>query len=39
MWFMFTNLSSGSYKYEDYSAQLEDFANNLLDEARAQLAD
>jgi ABC-type glycerol-3-phosphate transport system substrate-binding protein len=39
MWFMFANLSSGSYKYEDYSAQLEDFANNLLDEARAQLAD
>ncbi|MBK9121610.1 MAG: extracellular solute-binding protein [Chloroflexi bacterium] len=37
MWFMFANLSSGNYKYEDYSAQLEDFANNLMDEARAQL--
>lgn len=39
MGFLFGNLSSGSYKYEDYSAQLEDFANNLLDEARAQLGD
>lgn len=39
MGFLFGNLASGSFKYEDYSAQLEDFANNLLDEARAQLAD
>ncbi|MCK6580662.1 MAG: extracellular solute-binding protein [Anaerolineae bacterium] len=38
MWFMFANLSSGAYKYSDYSAQLEEFANNLLDEARAALS-
>ncbi|MBL8132575.1 MAG: extracellular solute-binding protein, partial [Anaerolineae bacterium] len=38
MWFMFANLSSGAYKYSDYSAQLEEFANNLLDDASAALS-
>jgi hypothetical protein len=36
--YIFGNLSSGVYKFEDYSAQLEDFANNLLDTARAELS-
>lgn len=36
--FVFGNLASGSFKFEDYSAQLEEFANNILDEARAQLS-
>jgi ABC-type glycerol-3-phosphate transport system substrate-binding protein len=37
MWYMFNFANDGKYKYEDYSAQLEEFANNLLDEARAEL--
>lgn len=39
MWYMFANSSAGTFKYEDYSANLEAFANNLLDEARAELPD
>jgi ABC-type glycerol-3-phosphate transport system substrate-binding protein len=35
--FVFGNIASGSFKFEDYSAQLEEFANNFLDEARAEL--
>jgi multiple sugar transport system substrate-binding protein len=35
--FIFDNITAGSFKYEDYSAQLEEFANNLLDTARAEL--
>lgn len=35
--FIFGNIASGSFKYEDYSAQLEEFANNILDQARAEL--
>lgn len=35
--FMFGNLASGAYKFSDYSAQLEQFANNILDEASATL--
>jgi len=35
--FIFDNIAAGSFKYEDISAQLEEFANNILDEARAQL--
>jgi ABC-type glycerol-3-phosphate transport system substrate-binding protein len=38
MWFMFANSASGQYKYEDYSAQLEEFANKILDEALAELS-
>lgn len=38
MWYMFNNVAAGSYKYEDFSAQLEEFANGILDEARAGLS-
>lgn len=37
MWYMFNFANDGRYKYEDYSAQLEQFANRLLDEASAEL--
>ncbi|MCS7011388.1 MAG: extracellular solute-binding protein [Anaerolineales bacterium] len=37
MWYMFNFAADGRYKYEDYSARLEEFANKLLDEARAEL--
>ncbi len=37
MWYMFNFANDGKYKYEDYSAQLEEFANRLLDEAKAEL--
>ncbi|GAB4577535.1 MAG: extracellular solute-binding protein [Anaerolineales bacterium] len=37
MWFMFNFANDGRYKYEDYSAQLEEFANQILDEAAAAL--
>lgn len=37
MWYMFNFANDGKYKYEDYSAQLEEFANRILDEARAEL--
>jgi multiple sugar transport system substrate-binding protein len=35
--FVFGNIANNSFKYEDYAAQLEEFANNILDEARAEL--
>ncbi len=35
MWYMFNFANEGRFKYEDYSAKLEEFANNILDEARA----
>ncbi len=37
MWFMFNFANDGRFKYEDYAAQLEEFANRGLDEARAEL--
>lgn len=37
MWYMFNFSDSGKYKYEDYAAQLEEFANRILDEAAAAL--
>jgi len=37
MWFMFNFANEGRYKYEDYSAQLEAFANQILDDAAAAL--
>lgn len=37
MWYMFANSSAGTYKYEDYSAKLEEFANKILDDAKAEL--
>ncbi|MCE7947536.1 MAG: extracellular solute-binding protein [Chloroflexi bacterium CFX4] len=38
MWFMFANATAGTFKYEDYAAQLETFANKILDDARAELS-
>lgn len=35
--YMFGNAFSGAYKFEDYSAKLEEFANKILDDARAEL--
>lgn len=37
MGFIFGNLAMATYKFEDYSEQLEAFANNILDEASAAL--
>lgn len=37
MWFMFNFANDGRYKYEDYAAQLERFANQILADAAAQL--
>lgn len=37
MWFMFNFANDGKFKYEDYAAQLEEFANKILDDARAEL--
>jgi len=37
MWFMLNAGISGKIKFEDYSAQLEEFANNLLADAKAEL--
>lgn len=35
--FMFGNSASGMFKYEDYAAKLDTFANKILDDARAEL--
>lgn len=37
MWYMFNFANEGRYKYEDYAAKLEEFANKILDQARAEL--
>jgi len=37
MWFMFNFANDGRFKYEDFSAQLEEFANKILADARAEL--
>lgn len=37
MGYMFGNATAGSFKYEDFSAKLEEFANKILDDARAEL--
>jgi hypothetical protein len=37
MGYMFANAIAGTYKYEDYSAQLEEFANQILADASAEL--
>ncbi len=36
--YIFDNVATGSFKFEDYAAQLEVFANRILDEARARMA-
>jgi multiple sugar transport system substrate-binding protein len=35
--FIFDNVNAGSFKYEDYSAQLEEFANKILADATAEM--
>jgi len=37
MWFMFNFANDGRYKYEDYAAKLEEFANQILADAAAEL--
>lgn len=37
MWFMFHHANEGWFKFEDYAARLEEFANRILAEARAAL--
>jgi ABC-type glycerol-3-phosphate transport system substrate-binding protein len=37
MWYMFYHANSGKFKFEDYAPQLEEFANRILAEARAEL--
>jgi multiple sugar transport system substrate-binding protein len=37
MWFMFNFANDGRYKYEDYSAKLEEFANQILADAAAEM--
>lgn len=36
--YIFDNIASGDYQYADLAPQLEEFANNILDEARAELS-
>ncbi len=36
--FIFDNVGSGQFQYADLAPQLEEFANNILDEANAQLS-
>lgn len=37
MWYMFNFANEGRYKYEDYSQQLEQFANQILADAQAAM--
>jgi ABC-type glycerol-3-phosphate transport system substrate-binding protein len=37
MGFIFDNVWTGAFKFEDYAAQLEEYANGILDQARAAL--
>jgi len=37
MWYMFNFANEGRYKYEDYAAQLEEFANKILADAAAEM--
>jgi len=37
MWYMFNFANEGRYQYTDYSARLEEFANQILDDAAAAL--
>jgi ABC-type glycerol-3-phosphate transport system substrate-binding protein len=37
MWYMFNFANEGRFKYEDYAAKLEEFANQILADARAAL--
>jgi len=35
--YIFSNVTAGTFKYEDLAAKLETFANKILDDAAAQL--
>uniref|UniRef100_UPI002ACDC3E4 ABC transporter substrate-binding protein n=1 Tax=Anaerolinea sp. TaxID=1872519 RepID=UPI002ACDC3E4 len=37
MWYMFNFASEGKFKYEDYAAKLEEFANKILADAKAEV--
>jgi multiple sugar transport system substrate-binding protein len=37
MWYMFNFANEGRYKYEDYAAKLEEFANKILADAAAEM--
>ncbi len=37
MWYMFNFANDGKFKYEDYAAKLEEFANRILADAAAEL--
>lgn len=37
MWYMFNFANEGRYKYEDYSAKLEEFANQIMADAQAAM--
>ena len=37
MWYMFNFAPEGRFKYEDYAPKLEEFANKILADARAEL--
>jgi ABC-type glycerol-3-phosphate transport system substrate-binding protein len=37
MWYMFNFANDGRYKYEDYAAKLEEFANKILADAAAEM--
>jgi len=37
MWYMFNFANSGRFKFEDYAPKLEEFANKILADARAEL--
>lgn len=37
MWYMFNFAPDGRFKYEDYAAKLEEFANKIMADARAEL--
>lgn len=37
MWYMFNFAPEGRFKYEDYAAKLEEFANKIMADARAEL--
>jgi hypothetical protein len=38
MGFIFDNITTGQFQYADLAPQLEEFANGILDEARAALS-
>jgi hypothetical protein len=37
MWYMFNFANEGRFKYEDYAAKLEEFANKIMADAKAEM--